>query len=100
MHLSVLAGALGAPLSGADREITGIALDSRQVHPGQLYVAIPAPLPTERAHPGLSRARAQSRSARGRAWDNVYPVVPLRVSACPWRASSTGIPPKTFECRI
>jgi len=41
VRLSSLAGALGVPLSGADREITGIALDSRQVQPGQLFVAIP-----------------------------------------------------------
>ena len=41
MRLSALAGALGIPLSGEDREITGIALDSRQVQPGQLFVAIP-----------------------------------------------------------
>ena len=40
MRLSALAGALGIPLSGEDREITGIALDSRQVQPGQLFVAI------------------------------------------------------------
>jgi UDP-N-acetylmuramoyl-L-alanyl-D-glutamate--2,6-diaminopimelate ligase len=41
VRLSALAGALGIPLSGEDREVTGIALDSRQVQPGQLFVAIP-----------------------------------------------------------
>ena len=40
MRLSVLAGAIGVPFSGEDREVTGIALDSRQVQPGQLFVAI------------------------------------------------------------
>jgi UDP-N-acetylmuramoyl-L-alanyl-D-glutamate--2,6-diaminopimelate ligase len=41
VRLSALAGTLGVPLSGEDREITGITLDSRQVQPGQLFVAIP-----------------------------------------------------------
>jgi UDP-N-acetylmuramoyl-L-alanyl-D-glutamate--2,6-diaminopimelate ligase len=41
VRLSALAGALGVPLSGDEREITGITLDSRQVQPGQLFVAIP-----------------------------------------------------------
>jgi UDP-N-acetylmuramoyl-L-alanyl-D-glutamate--2,6-diaminopimelate ligase len=41
VRLSALANALGVTLSGDDREITGIVLDSRQVQPGQLFVAIP-----------------------------------------------------------
>jgi UDP-N-acetylmuramoyl-L-alanyl-D-glutamate--2,6-diaminopimelate ligase len=41
VRLSALAAALGIPVSGDDREITGIVLDSRQVQPGQLFVAIP-----------------------------------------------------------
>ena len=40
-RLSVLAHDIGARLVGEDREITGIALDSRTVQPGQLFVAIP-----------------------------------------------------------
>ncbi|MGQ0714582.1 MAG: Mur ligase family protein [Gemmatimonadaceae bacterium] len=41
MRLSALARAIGVPVSGDDREVTGISLDSRQVQPGQLFVAIP-----------------------------------------------------------
>ena len=41
MRLSALAGAVGGRLDGEDREVTGIALDSRSVQPGQLFVAIP-----------------------------------------------------------
>ena len=37
--LSELAGALGFPLHGPDVEVTGIAVDSRQVRPGDLFVA-------------------------------------------------------------
>ena len=37
--LSELATALGLPLHGADVEVSGIAVDSRQVRPGDLFVA-------------------------------------------------------------
>jgi UDP-N-acetylmuramoyl-L-alanyl-D-glutamate--2,6-diaminopimelate ligase len=37
--LSELAAALGLPLHGADVEVSGIAVDSRQVQPGDLFVA-------------------------------------------------------------
>jgi UDP-N-acetylmuramoyl-L-alanyl-D-glutamate--2,6-diaminopimelate ligase len=41
MRLTQLAGALKGAVHGADPEISGIALDSRQVRPGDLFVAIP-----------------------------------------------------------
>ena len=41
MRLTQLAHALGATVHGADPEVTGIALDSRQVRPGDLFVAVP-----------------------------------------------------------
>lgn len=37
--LSELSAALGFPLHGADAEVSGIAVDSRQVRPGDLFVA-------------------------------------------------------------
>ncbi|MBA2457486.1 MAG: hypothetical protein H0V43_00865, partial [Gemmatimonadales bacterium] len=37
--LSDLAGALALPTHGPDVEVTGIAVDSRQVRPGDLFVA-------------------------------------------------------------
>ena len=37
--LSDLAGALALPMHGPDAEVTGIAVDSRQVRPGDLFVA-------------------------------------------------------------
>src|SRR3712207_4427053 len=40
-RLSALAHAAGVPLVGDDCEITGLALDSRQVGAGQLFVSIP-----------------------------------------------------------
>lgn len=39
IRLSDLAAALGLPLHGPDVEVTGIAVDSRQVQPGDLFVA-------------------------------------------------------------
>lgn len=39
IRLSELAAALGHPLHGADVDVTGIAVDSRQVQPGDLFVA-------------------------------------------------------------
>jgi UDP-N-acetylmuramoyl-L-alanyl-D-glutamate--2,6-diaminopimelate ligase len=39
IRLSELAGALGLPLHGADVEVSGIAVDSRHVQPGDLFVA-------------------------------------------------------------
>ena len=37
--LSELAGALALPMHGSDVEVTGVAVDSRQVRPGDLFVA-------------------------------------------------------------
>ena len=43
MKLSVLLGALdGARLDGPDVEVAEIAYDSRRVHPGDLYLAVPS----------------------------------------------------------
>jgi UDP-N-acetylmuramoyl-L-alanyl-D-glutamate--2,6-diaminopimelate ligase len=39
IRLSQLAAALGHPYHGTDVEVTGIAVDSRQVQPGDLFVA-------------------------------------------------------------
>jgi UDP-N-acetylmuramoyl-L-alanyl-D-glutamate--2,6-diaminopimelate ligase len=39
IRLSELAAALGLPLHGADVEVSGIAVDSRQIQPGDLFVA-------------------------------------------------------------
>jgi UDP-N-acetylmuramoyl-L-alanyl-D-glutamate--2,6-diaminopimelate ligase len=41
IRLSELAAALGLPLHGADVEVSGIAVDSRHVRPGDLFVAQP-----------------------------------------------------------
>jgi UDP-N-acetylmuramoyl-L-alanyl-D-glutamate--2,6-diaminopimelate ligase len=41
IRLSELAAALGHPFHGADVEVTGVAVDSRQVQPGDLFVAQP-----------------------------------------------------------
>jgi UDP-N-acetylmuramoyl-L-alanyl-D-glutamate--2,6-diaminopimelate ligase len=41
LRLTELAGSLGASVHGADPDVTGIALDSRQVRPGDLFVAVP-----------------------------------------------------------
>ncbi len=41
IRLSELAAALGHPFHGADVEVTGVAVDSRQIQPGDLFVAQP-----------------------------------------------------------
>ena len=41
IRLSELAAALGRPFHGADVEVTGVAVDSRQILPGDLFVAQP-----------------------------------------------------------
>ena len=75
MRLSALAGALGVPLSGTDREITGITLDSLQVQPGQLFVAIPgANADGTRFIPDALQRGAVAVCAV-RAWDGVPSLV-------------------------
>jgi len=41
IRLSELAAALGRPFHGADVEVNGVAVDSRQMQPGDLFVAQP-----------------------------------------------------------
>ena len=42
-RLSDAAADLGAPLDGPDTEFTGVSTDTRQVNPGQLFVALSGP---------------------------------------------------------
>jgi UDP-N-acetylmuramoyl-L-alanyl-D-glutamate--2,6-diaminopimelate ligase len=57
MRLSQLAGSLNAAVHGADPDVSGIALDSRQVHPGDLFVALPGRRTTGQAfiHEAVAR---------------------------------------------
>jgi UDP-N-acetylmuramoyl-L-alanyl-D-glutamate--2,6-diaminopimelate ligase len=75
MRLSALAGALGIPLSGEDREITGIALDSRQVQPGQLFVAIPGANADGMRFIPEALARGAVAVCAVRPWDGVPSLV-------------------------
>lgn len=75
MRLSALAGALGIPLSGEDREITGITLDSRQVQPGQLFVAIPGANADGTRFIPDALARGAVAVCAVRAWDGAPTLV-------------------------
>jgi UDP-N-acetylmuramoyl-L-alanyl-D-glutamate--2,6-diaminopimelate ligase len=75
VRLSALAGALGIPLSGEDREITGITLDSRQVQPGQLFVAIPGSNADGTRFIPDALARGAVAVCAVRAWDGVPTLV-------------------------
>jgi UDP-N-acetylmuramoyl-L-alanyl-D-glutamate--2,6-diaminopimelate ligase len=75
VRLSTLAGALGVPLSGEDREITGITLDSRQVQPGQLFVAIPGANADGTRFIPDALERGAAAVCAVRAWDGVPSLV-------------------------
>ena len=75
MRLSALAGALEVPLSGEDREITGITLDSRQVQPGQLFVAIPGANADGTRFIPDALARGAVAVCAVRAWDGTPSLV-------------------------
>ena len=75
MRLSALAGALGIPFSGDDREVTGITLDSRQVQPGQLFVAIPGANADGTRFIPNALANGAVAVCAVRAWDGVPTLV-------------------------
>jgi UDP-N-acetylmuramoyl-L-alanyl-D-glutamate--2,6-diaminopimelate ligase len=75
VRLSALAGALGVPHSGEDREITGISLDSRQVQRGQLFVAIPGANADGTRFIPDALARGAAAICAVRAWDGVPTLV-------------------------
>jgi UDP-N-acetylmuramoyl-L-alanyl-D-glutamate--2,6-diaminopimelate ligase len=75
VRLSALAGALGIPLSGEDREVTGISLDSRQVQPGQLFVAIPGANADGMHFIPDALARGAVAICAPRAWDGIPSLV-------------------------
>jgi UDP-N-acetylmuramoyl-L-alanyl-D-glutamate--2,6-diaminopimelate ligase len=75
VRLSALAGALGVPLSGEDREVTGISLDSRQVQRGQLFVAIPGANADGTRFIPDALARGAAAICAVRAWDGVPTLV-------------------------
>jgi UDP-N-acetylmuramoyl-L-alanyl-D-glutamate--2,6-diaminopimelate ligase len=75
VRLSALAGALGIRLSAEDREVTGISLDSRQVQPGQLFVAIPGANADGMAFIPDALTRGAVAVCAVRAWDGVPSLV-------------------------
>jgi UDP-N-acetylmuramyl pentapeptide synthase len=91
VRLSALAGAVGIPLSGDERDITGISLDSRQVQPGQLFVAIPGAntdgtrfIPDAIARGAIAicaTRRWMTRAMRSRAWQPNSTVIPREIFA-------------------
>jgi UDP-N-acetylmuramoyl-L-alanyl-D-glutamate--2,6-diaminopimelate ligase len=75
VRLSALAGTLGISLSGDEREITGISLDSRQVQPGQLFVAIPGANADGTRFIPEAIARGAVAICATRRWDGVPTLV-------------------------
>lgn len=75
MRLTALARALGISLSGEDRDITGIAHDSRQVQAGQLFVAIPGANADGTRFIPDALARGAAAICAIRTWDSVPTLV-------------------------
>ena len=77
--LSDLASALALPLHGPDVEVTGIAVDSRQVRPGDLFVAQRGAWPTvwpSPPKPGQRRGRRLLRRAGCRSLPTIVVADP------------------------
>ncbi|HVE80243.1 MAG TPA: Mur ligase family protein [Gemmatimonadaceae bacterium] len=71
MKLSALARALHAPLHGADADARGIAVDSRRVAPGDLFVALPGTRSDGTAYVGDAVARGAVGVCASRPWAGV-----------------------------
>jgi UDP-N-acetylmuramoyl-L-alanyl-D-glutamate--2,6-diaminopimelate ligase len=75
MRLTTLARALNARISGDDRDVTGIAYDSRQVQAGQLFVAIPGANADGTRFIPDALARGAVAVCATRSWDGVPSIV-------------------------